>query len=95
MTHDDRKPVNVYEQLRLIRMTAARRRNAIANLKRGEAIADVIVGAVRLVRRAAAGISRAVPLGTRRVKSAAPGTLLRGLLGAAGNPRNPWRYPLH
>jgi hypothetical protein len=95
MTHDDRRPVNFYEQLGLIRVTAARRRSAIANLKRGEVIADVILGAVRLVRRAAAGISRAVPVGARRLKFAAPGALLSGLLGAAGNPRNPWRYPLH
>jgi hypothetical protein len=59
MTHDYGKPSNIYAQLGSIRMSAAERRDAIANLKRGEAIADLILRAADLPRRATAGITRA------------------------------------
>jgi hypothetical protein len=39
MTYDYGKPLDVCERLGSIRMSAAERRDAIANLKRGEAIA--------------------------------------------------------
>ena len=59
MTHDYGRPSNAYEQLGTIRMTAAERREAIAHMQRAEAIADLIVSAARLLRRAAAGVGRA------------------------------------
>jgi hypothetical protein len=40
MKHVHEKPFNVYERLRSIIMTAAERREAIAHMQRGEAIAD-------------------------------------------------------
>jgi len=58
MTYDYGKPLNVFEQLGSIRMSAAERRDAIANLKRGEAMADLILGGVSLLRGAAAAVSR-------------------------------------
>jgi hypothetical protein len=59
MTHDYGKASNIYAQLGSIRMSAAERRDAIDNLKRGEAIANLILGAAILPRRAATGITRA------------------------------------
>ena len=59
MTHGYEKPSSVYEQLGSIRMSAAQRREAIAHMQRAEAIADLIVSAARLLRRAAAGAGRA------------------------------------
>jgi hypothetical protein len=56
MTHDYGKPSNIYAQLGSIRMSAAEGRDAIANLKRGEAIAALILGAASLPRRAATGM---------------------------------------
>jgi hypothetical protein len=59
MTHDYGKPANLYAQLGSIRMSAAERRDAISHLKRGEAIANLILGAAILPRHAAAGVTRA------------------------------------
>jgi hypothetical protein len=59
MTHSYEKPSSVYEQLGSIRMSAAQRREAIGQMQRAEAIADLIVSAARLLRRAAAGVGRA------------------------------------
>jgi hypothetical protein len=59
MTHSYEKPSSVYEQLGSIRMSAAQRRDAIVHMQRAEAIADLIVSAARLLRRAAAGVGRA------------------------------------
>jgi hypothetical protein len=58
MTYDYGKPLDVYERLGSIRMSAAERRDAMAKLKRGEAMADLILGGVSLLRRAAAGVSQ-------------------------------------
>jgi hypothetical protein len=53
------KPINIYEQLDSIRMTPAQRLEAEAALRRGEVIASLFHGAGRLVRRGAAGVTRA------------------------------------
>lgn len=49
MTHVYEKPFNVYERLGLIRMSAAKRREAIARMRRAEAIADLTLSRARLV----------------------------------------------
>jgi hypothetical protein len=51
MTHSHEKPFNVYERLNSIQMSEAQRREAIAYMKRAEAIADFLVRAARLLRR--------------------------------------------
>jgi bacterioferritin (cytochrome b1) len=58
MTHGHEKPFNVYEQLGSIRMSAAERREAIVQMQRAEAIADLILRGVGLLHRAAAGVGR-------------------------------------
>lgn len=45
-------------QLASIRMSAAERRESIAYLRRGEAIADLILGVARFPRRVVARVSR-------------------------------------
>jgi len=50
MRHGYEEPLN--ERFRSIRMSAAQRREAIAQMQRAEAIADLILGAARLLRRA-------------------------------------------
>ena len=60
MTHGHEKPFNVYEQLGSIRMTAAERREAIVQMQRAEAIADLILRGAGLLRRAVAGVAAAV-----------------------------------
>jgi hypothetical protein len=52
-------PITIYEQLDSIRMTPVKRLEAEAALRRGEVIANLIHGAGRLVRRGAAGATRA------------------------------------
>jgi len=42
----------LHGRFRSIRMSAAQRREAIAQMQRAEAIADLILGAARLLRRA-------------------------------------------
>jgi bacterioferritin (cytochrome b1) len=59
MTHGHEKPFNVYERLGSIRLTAAERREAIVQMQRAEAIADLILRGAGLLRRAAAGVGRA------------------------------------
>ncbi len=58
-THGYERPSSVYEQLSSIRMTAAQRREAIIQMQRAEAIADLFVRAAGLLRQAAAGVGRA------------------------------------
>lgn len=53
----DGQPFN--EQLGSIRMTASQRREAIVHMRRGETIADLILGGAGLLRRAAASVAAA------------------------------------
>jgi hypothetical protein len=53
------KPINIDEQLDSIRMIPLQQRlEAEAALRRGEVLGNLILGAVRLIRRAAAGMTR-------------------------------------
>jgi hypothetical protein len=47
MTYHYGKPLDVYKRLGSIRMSAAERRDAMAKLKRGEAMADLILAVCR------------------------------------------------
>ena len=60
------KPIKIDEQLNSIRRLPLQQRlEAEAALRRGEVIGNLILGAARLIRRAAAGVTRAGRRGAR------------------------------
>jgi hypothetical protein len=57
MKYHNEKP-NLYVRLDSVRMSAVRRREAIAHIRHAEASADLILSAVNVFRRAVAGMVR-------------------------------------
>lgn len=71
MKHHNEKP-DLYARLDSVRMSAVRRREAIAHIRHAEASADIIFAAVNVLRRAVAGMAQG--LRTRMLRTSSQST---------------------